>query len=113
MTNTNRVHLHGQRFGLLVALEPAQNDSNGKTRWLCRCDCGGRHVAATNNLRTGGVRSCGCLVAAANRSNGIRRRDPEASLRNVARRAENRAALPQERSCAGPREIPAKGAVCS
>lgn len=49
----------GDRFGMLVVVERASN-MNGKTRWLCKCDCGGETIAAATNLRTGNTKSCGC-----------------------------------------------------
>lgn len=51
-----RVDLVGQRFGRLLASSWA-----GKSRWCCACDCGAETVVATNKLRSGATRSCGCL----------------------------------------------------
>lgn len=36
----NYIDLTGQRFGRLVVIERAENDSGGHTRWTCKCDCG-------------------------------------------------------------------------
>ena len=33
----------------------------GKTRWLCRCDCGSEKVIYLTNLLRGLTKSCGCL----------------------------------------------------
>lgn len=33
------LNLKGQRFGKLIAIKKAKS-KNGKTYWLCRCDCG-------------------------------------------------------------------------
>lgn len=55
-----RVDLTGQRFGRLVATSPAAPDGV-RTRWLCRCDCGVRHIVRTESLTCGYTRSCGCL----------------------------------------------------
>lgn len=49
----------GERFGLLVLVEPVF-DGNRATRWRCRCDCGGVVVVRTHNLGRM-TRSCGCL----------------------------------------------------
>ena len=52
--------LTGQRFGRLVVL--ARDGSRaGAVYWLCRCDCGNKKTAASNNLKGGYTRSCGCL----------------------------------------------------
>lgn len=59
------VDLTGQRFGRLVAVEPAGKDRRGKTLWRCICDCGSeKNINAAELTRTGtrrGTRSCGCL----------------------------------------------------
>ena len=45
--------IDGQRFGLLVALEPT------KGKWLCRCDCGATKLVRTGDLNRGSTTSCG------------------------------------------------------
>lgn len=55
--------LKGQRFGRLVVVDRAENTSDGKARWLCRCSCGKECVATTDHLRSGHTQSCGCLNA--------------------------------------------------
>lgn len=52
--------LTGQRFGRLTAVQRAEN-RNGRTAWLCRCDCGNLKVVPSNVLKSGRVKSCGCL----------------------------------------------------
>ena len=58
------VLMEGQRFGRLVVIaktvRPPQGNKCGQF-WLCKCDCGKQHVAWGANLRSGGVKSCGCL----------------------------------------------------
>ena len=54
------IDLTGQRFGRLVVIERAENKGE-KVRWLCQCDCGNTVLVATNGLRNGGTKSCGCL----------------------------------------------------
>lgn len=51
----------GERFGRLVVESLAGRDKNKKIKWTCLCDCGTRITTTSNNLRTGGSRSCGCL----------------------------------------------------
>ena len=48
----------GQRFGMLTVLERAE--SNGLSRWLCKCDCGNTKIVFGTNLTNGKTRSCGC-----------------------------------------------------
>ena len=54
--------LIGARFGRLVVT--GNIDASGHHRlWACRCDCGGGAVIRGSHLRTGAIRSCGCLRA--------------------------------------------------
>lgn len=53
-----RLDLTGQRFGMLAALEPAE-DIGSMTAWKCRCDCGKELAVMTAHLRSGQT-SCGC-----------------------------------------------------
>lgn len=54
--------MQGQVFGRLTVLE-RDSFSSGKTRWLCRCECGQSTVVIGQLLRNGKTRSCGCLRA--------------------------------------------------
>lgn len=56
-----KLDLTGQRFGRLTVLSPAEN-VNGRTAWLCRCDCGNTIVVKTMHLRNGHVKTCGCIA---------------------------------------------------
>lgn len=55
------LNLFGQRFGRFVVLGRQSTKSNERVRWLCLCDCGNVRIIAGRDLRTGDVRSCGCL----------------------------------------------------
>lgn len=50
--------LTGERFGKLLVLRRADS-RNGKTRWLCRCDCGNEKEVAAQALKSGKTKSCG------------------------------------------------------
>lgn len=54
-----RLHLAGQRFGRLTAVEPVDATRYGR-RWHCRCDCGGEAIVYASHLQDGRVISCGC-----------------------------------------------------
>lgn len=54
--------ISGQAFGRLVAIEPTGQKRWGVSLWRCACECGGTHIAAVNSLKSGLVRSCGCLL---------------------------------------------------
>lgn len=59
----NGIDLTGQRFGMLKVLEKAESSPKGGRRWLCQCDCGGKKVVLSSNLRRGTTKSCGCLTS--------------------------------------------------
>lgn len=56
-----KIDLKGQRFGRLVVLEQVPNPKGTSAVWLCLCDCGVQKSIASNSLRKGLTRSCGCL----------------------------------------------------
>lgn len=71
-----RVHLEGQRFGRLVAIQRVEHYT-GKAHFQCLCDCGCLIVADACNLRSGHTRSCECekrekcaLLGASSRTHG-------------------------------------------
>ena len=60
----NTINLTGQRYGMLTVIEEQQNMKDVKnkgTYWRCVCDCGNETIVSSNQLRTGGTMSCGCL----------------------------------------------------
>lgn len=56
------IDLTGKRFGRLVVERryPAKSNNNGAV-WVCKCDCGVEVAVASNKLRYGNTKSCGCL----------------------------------------------------
>ena len=54
------IDLTGQTFGRLTVLERAGRIGTNAA-WRCRCECGKEIVVASNNLKRGMIRSCGCL----------------------------------------------------
>lgn len=65
-----KADLAKSRVGRLLVVERVGNDTRGRSRWLCKCDCGKSKVIAGRELRRAlkggerkGTRSCGCLVA--------------------------------------------------
>ena len=53
--------LTGQRFGKLVVVERAENDSRGNVQWLCQCECGNKKVIRGYQLTNNKTKSCGCI----------------------------------------------------
>ena len=55
------IDITGQRFGKLLVVKRVANDKADNAQWLCKCDCGNTTIAKGRDLRSGHVRSCGCL----------------------------------------------------
>lgn len=53
------INITGQRFGRLIAIQPAGKAISGDILWRCKCDCGQYHNATASHLRKS-TRSCGC-----------------------------------------------------
>lgn len=53
--------LSGQKFGLLVALEPTEQRKNGSVVWKCKCDCGNITYKTAAVLKSNLTKSCGCI----------------------------------------------------
>lgn len=49
--------LVGMKFGKLTVTKYI-----GRSRWLCKCDCGKSKKVTTAHLKLGQTRSCGCIV---------------------------------------------------
>jgi hypothetical protein len=55
------IDITGQRFGKLIVIRRAENDKQGQSRWLCRCDCG-RPTKVRGYCLRNYTQSCGCLA---------------------------------------------------
>ena len=63
--------LTGQQFGRLTVIRrDIERDKNhgtkgGNVHWLCKCSCGNEELSSVTGygLKSGGTRSCGCLVS--------------------------------------------------
>lgn len=56
-----RLNLLGRKFGRLAVVGDKGHDKNGKSIWLCMCECGERIIAVGAVLNRGEYKSCGCL----------------------------------------------------
>jgi len=66
--------LIGKRFGKLVVLEKTEKRSaNGSIIWKCKCDCGKIIYVSSDNLISGGTKSCGCFQKEIRIENGKKR----------------------------------------
>ena len=50
----------GNTYGLLTVVSRAENDKNGKARWVCKCECGNEITVLGSALRRGNTKTCGC-----------------------------------------------------
>lgn len=57
-----RNDLVGERFSRLTVTTSAGVCKKQNLRWQCVCDCGGTTTAYAYDLRSGRVKSCGCLA---------------------------------------------------
>lgn len=57
----NYEDLTGQTFNLLTVIESTGKIINGRMQWKCKCQCGNITYVHSGNLKSGAVRSCGCL----------------------------------------------------
>ena len=56
----NARDLTGMVYGRLTVLRRAEPTKDGRSRWLCRCECGTEKAIRTTKLTSGSTVSCGC-----------------------------------------------------
>ena len=61
---TKKLDLTGHTYNLLTVVEEASKSLGGRVHWVCRCACGITVTVASNNLRNGHTKSCGCHKSA-------------------------------------------------
>jgi len=66
------VDIAGKRFGKLTVIgRHNENSKDGKSRWLCVCDCGNKIVATGQKIKSGHTKSCGCAKTGINITHGM------------------------------------------
>lgn len=50
----------GQKFGKLTVVDKFKHSLTKKTRFICKCECGGETTTYGYSLRVGKTKSCGC-----------------------------------------------------
>ncbi len=53
--------LSGRTFGRLTVVRRVANSRSGQTKFECICECGATTTVQSGNLKTGHIKSCGCL----------------------------------------------------
>lgn len=57
------VDITGERYGKLVAIcATTERTKNGGVIWLFKCDCGKSKCIPANSVKSGLVKSCGCIT---------------------------------------------------
>ena len=56
----------GEKYNRLTVIEKAEdyinpNNNNRSKRWKCKCDCGNITIVRSSDLKSGSIKSCGCL----------------------------------------------------
>ena len=66
--------LSGEKYGRLTVLGLSWSNKNGDCYFKCQCDCGNEKIIRGQYLKTGRVKSCGCLTKEripANKTHGM------------------------------------------
>lgn len=56
-----QIDFSGQKINSLSVLYWDKGNQHKQGKWLCQCDCGEQTRVSTNSLRTGRIKSCGCI----------------------------------------------------
>lgn len=57
---SKKIDLVGRVYGRLLVISQSPSNSNGLTRWLCKCDCGNETIVYGQSMKRGLTKSCGC-----------------------------------------------------
>ncbi len=55
------IDMTGAKINYLTVIERGPNTADGRAQWLCQCKCGNKKLIKGKDLRSGRVKSCGCL----------------------------------------------------
>lgn len=81
--------ISGMKYGKLVAVKSDGKGHGGRTRWLCKCDCGGFGYYYKNNLDHG-RNHCGCEAnTKPNLQHGMRNHELYGVWNSMINRCEN------------------------
>ena len=60
------IDLTGYKYNMLTVIKRVddyiETNGNHSVYWLCQCDCGNTTIVQASNLKSGAVKSCGCLL---------------------------------------------------
>lgn len=56
-----KINMIGLKFGRLTVVEEVPPKKKGRPMYKCLCECGGEKIVTGASLRSGEVKSCGCI----------------------------------------------------
>lgn len=65
-----KIDITGKKFNQLTVIRIDGKDNWGKYRWLCQCDCGKKTIVTGTCIRSGHIKSCGCLAQQNRKTHG-------------------------------------------
>lgn len=63
MANCNFNDISGMKFNMLTAIARSEKKSPRGAVWDCSCECGGFKQVVSSDLKSGNVKSCGCIAS--------------------------------------------------
>lgn len=75
-----RIEFAGQKFGQLTVVKEVGKNQFSKWLWECKCECGGKRIVTSSDLRAMRVKSCGCATPTHRKQAITRERTPRSSL---------------------------------
>lgn len=94
-----RADLTGRRVGRLTVMRPDADGPDGRSRWICRCDCGTEVSVRTGGLTSGRSQSCGCLMVDKAKARRGERRTATTSYRTAHKRVHSVRGMASAHSC--------------
>ena len=64
--------IKGLVFGELTPLEKVGRDKYNYSLWKCKCSCGNEKIVSVKHLKSGDIKSCGCIVVHKKLKKGVR-----------------------------------------
>lgn len=66
------LNLSGKKFALLTVIDlHPKRAKNRDARWNCKCECGGTKTVSVSDLKSGKVKSCGCIYHKGTPTHGL------------------------------------------
>jgi len=89
--------LTGKRYSRLVVVKEIKKRKNEKIFWECLCDCGNKTNVQSYHLKSGKIKSCGCLrqetVSLLNKTHGMSNTYEHGVWRTMIERCYNKKAI--------------------